>query len=357
MTVTGLETQCLKVLIAGVQERKNWTRDDLTEAKQTGQFANGVTTWESSQLCLSEASTLRQYLLEIEREGSLTTATPDYHECLKQIRQAMLAGNHVSAHDKFGKDTHDMITCMMWIFFTQMISGLKNFLDDTTPQDISLVSIMGHVSDFSSEEIERIIDRELQESEHEAELINNASQQERAAPRKHTKQFLDRCCDEQRSSAGTPGQKQAHRPVERKDAESSSTSIAGQKRVHQPAEEEEASLSTKSTLDMMATTAEEPTTDNVLGSGSSSADTTMPEEDGPIETESVTAFYDPKNPFLDTSMSASSPKTTPTVTERDNFQAQSDTRAGKRARMDSNTASTLDELRETQDLMSRSTPK
>ncbi|KAK3807273.1 MAG: hypothetical protein J3Q66DRAFT_406527 [Benniella sp.] len=70
-------------------------------------------------------------------------------------------------------------------------------------------------------------------SEHEAELIDNASQQERAASRKHTKQFLDRCCDEQKPSASTPGQKQAHRPVERKDAGSSSTSIAEQKRVHE----------------------------------------------------------------------------------------------------------------------------
>ncbi|KAF9346118.1 hypothetical protein BGX34_004165, partial [Mortierella sp. NVP85] len=37
----------------------------------------------------------------------------------------------------------------------------------------------------------------------------------------------------------------------------------------------------------MATAAEEPTTDNVLGSSSSSADAAVPEEDDPIETESV----------------------------------------------------------------------
>jgi hypothetical protein len=58
MTMTELETQYLEVLITGVQERKNWARDDFTEAKQTGQFADGVITWEGSQLCLSEASTL-----------------------------------------------------------------------------------------------------------------------------------------------------------------------------------------------------------------------------------------------------------------------------------------------------------
>ncbi|KAF9345272.1 hypothetical protein BGX34_004892, partial [Mortierella sp. NVP85] len=52
-------------------------------------------------------------------------------------------------------------------------------------------------------------------------------------------------------------------------------------------------------------------------------------------TATTSAFYDPKSPFLDTSMPASSPKGTPTEAESDDVQAQSDTRARKRGRLDS----------------------
>ncbi|KAK3806747.1 MAG: hypothetical protein J3Q66DRAFT_358366 [Benniella sp.] len=58
MTLAGLETQYLEVLITGVQEHKNWNRDNLTEAKLVGQFADGLTIWGGNQLYLSEASSI-----------------------------------------------------------------------------------------------------------------------------------------------------------------------------------------------------------------------------------------------------------------------------------------------------------
>ncbi|KAF9917438.1 hypothetical protein FBU30_000748, partial [Linnemannia zychae] len=64
MTMNGLEMQHLEILITGVQECKNWARDDLTEAKQMGQFADGIITWGGSQLCLSEASTVHNAKVE-----------------------------------------------------------------------------------------------------------------------------------------------------------------------------------------------------------------------------------------------------------------------------------------------------
>ncbi|KAG9060910.1 hypothetical protein KI688_007867 [Linnemannia hyalina] len=53
-----IETRSLEVLITGVQERKNHDKDPLIEAKQVGQYADGVTFCGSSQLYLSEASTI-----------------------------------------------------------------------------------------------------------------------------------------------------------------------------------------------------------------------------------------------------------------------------------------------------------
>ncbi|KAG0322759.1 hypothetical protein BGZ99_003147 [Dissophora globulifera] len=58
MTMAGVETQYPEVLIVGALERKNLEKDDLTEAKQAGQYPDGVTFWENSQIFLSEASTI-----------------------------------------------------------------------------------------------------------------------------------------------------------------------------------------------------------------------------------------------------------------------------------------------------------
>lgn len=57
--MAGIETQYLEILITGVQERKNWGRDELTEVKQVGQFADGVAIWGGNQVYLSEASQIQ----------------------------------------------------------------------------------------------------------------------------------------------------------------------------------------------------------------------------------------------------------------------------------------------------------
>ncbi|KAK5801763.1 hypothetical protein F5H01DRAFT_371582 [Linnemannia elongata] len=48
MTMTRLETRYLEIFITGAQEHKNWARDDITEAKRIGQFADGAIMWEGS---------------------------------------------------------------------------------------------------------------------------------------------------------------------------------------------------------------------------------------------------------------------------------------------------------------------
>ncbi|KAG0269742.1 hypothetical protein BGZ95_001957, partial [Linnemannia exigua] len=60
-------------------ERKNWAWDHLIDSKQIGQLADGVTIWEGSQLCLSEASTLHNGKAEKLRrdEFKLTRALWD----------------------------------------------------------------------------------------------------------------------------------------------------------------------------------------------------------------------------------------------------------------------------------------
>ncbi|KAG0371181.1 hypothetical protein BGZ54_009540 [Gamsiella multidivaricata] len=74
MTMTGVETQYLEVLIAGVLERKNLEKDGLTEAKQAGQYADGVAFWEDSQIFLSEASTIDSPRAEKLRQGEFKLA-------------------------------------------------------------------------------------------------------------------------------------------------------------------------------------------------------------------------------------------------------------------------------------------
>ncbi|KAG0253235.1 hypothetical protein BG011_006477 [Mortierella polycephala] len=86
MTMTGLETQYLEVLITGVQERKNWARNDLIDAKQIGQFADGVTIWEGSQLCLSEASTIHNGKAEKLRQDEFKLARAMRDSWVSQVK-------------------------------------------------------------------------------------------------------------------------------------------------------------------------------------------------------------------------------------------------------------------------------
>ncbi|KAK3841369.1 MAG: hypothetical protein J3R72DRAFT_154845 [Linnemannia gamsii] len=58
MTLGRIETRSLEVLITGVQERKNYDKDPFIETKQVGHYADGVAFCGSSQLYLSEASTI-----------------------------------------------------------------------------------------------------------------------------------------------------------------------------------------------------------------------------------------------------------------------------------------------------------
>ncbi|KAG0221193.1 hypothetical protein BGW41_007131, partial [Actinomortierella wolfii] len=86
MTITGLETRYLEVLITGVQERKNWTRDGLTEAKQMGQFADGATIWEGSQLYLSEASSIHNAKAEKLRQDEFKLARAMRDTWISQVK-------------------------------------------------------------------------------------------------------------------------------------------------------------------------------------------------------------------------------------------------------------------------------
>ncbi|KAG9060709.1 hypothetical protein KI688_009820 [Linnemannia hyalina] len=86
MTMTGLETQYLEVLITGVQERKNWARNDLIDTKQIGQFADGVTIWEGCQLCLSEASTIHNGKAEKLRQDEFKLARAMRDSWVSQVK-------------------------------------------------------------------------------------------------------------------------------------------------------------------------------------------------------------------------------------------------------------------------------
>ncbi|KAF9536453.1 hypothetical protein EC957_010886 [Mortierella hygrophila] len=86
MTMTGLETQYLEALITGVQERKNWARNDLIDTKQIGQFADGVTIWEGNQLYLSEASTIHNGKAEKLRQDEFKLARAMKDSWVSQVK-------------------------------------------------------------------------------------------------------------------------------------------------------------------------------------------------------------------------------------------------------------------------------
>ncbi|KAG0275874.1 hypothetical protein BGZ95_008271 [Linnemannia exigua] len=119
-----------------------------------------------------------------------------------------------------------------------MLPGLKDYLDGSTARDISLVLLMKKFSDihekdriietwsgvlsylqqhsssekrqlyrtprkYTAKELEKIIDKELQEREHDRTLLVNVSRQELAASRMHTKQVEERFYAETETSTVT----------------------------------------------------------------------------------------------------------------------------------------------------------
>ncbi|KAF9355114.1 hypothetical protein BGX34_010643 [Mortierella sp. NVP85] len=60
MTVVGIESRSLEVLIVGVRERMNHGRDPISDTKEIGQFADGIALYGKDQLFLAEASCLFQ---------------------------------------------------------------------------------------------------------------------------------------------------------------------------------------------------------------------------------------------------------------------------------------------------------
>ncbi|KAF9920694.1 hypothetical protein FBU30_009380 [Linnemannia zychae] len=84
--MTGLETRYLEILITGVQERKNWARDDLMEVKLTGQFADGVATWDGSQLYFSEASSIHNAKAEKLRQDEFKLARAMKDSWVSQVK-------------------------------------------------------------------------------------------------------------------------------------------------------------------------------------------------------------------------------------------------------------------------------
>ncbi|KAF9925601.1 hypothetical protein FBU30_004654 [Linnemannia zychae] len=79
-------TRYLEVLVTGVQERKNWARDELTETKQTGQFADGVTIWGGSQLYISETSSVLNAKTEKLRQDEFKLARAMKDSWVSQVK-------------------------------------------------------------------------------------------------------------------------------------------------------------------------------------------------------------------------------------------------------------------------------
>ncbi|KAG0073486.1 hypothetical protein BGZ90_011545 [Linnemannia elongata] len=86
MTLARIETRSLEVLITGVQERKNHDKDPFTEPKQVGHYADGVAFHGSSQVYLSEASTIHNPKTEkcVRDEFKLARAMRD--SWISQVR-------------------------------------------------------------------------------------------------------------------------------------------------------------------------------------------------------------------------------------------------------------------------------
>ncbi|KAG9065189.1 hypothetical protein KI688_002512 [Linnemannia hyalina] len=105
MTMTGVETQYLEVPISGVLERKNLERDDLTEAKQPGQYANGVAIWGDSQVFLSEVSTTHSTKAEKLRRDEFKLARAMRDSWVSQVRATCKHSVPLSGIAVFGSST------------------------------------------------------------------------------------------------------------------------------------------------------------------------------------------------------------------------------------------------------------
>ncbi|KAF9300428.1 hypothetical protein BGZ74_007912 [Mortierella antarctica] len=105
MTMTGVETQYLEVLISGVLERKNLEKDDLTEAKQPGQYADGVAIWGDSQIFLSEASTIHSPKAEKLRRDEFKLARAMRDSWVSQVRATCKHSVPLSGIAVFGSST------------------------------------------------------------------------------------------------------------------------------------------------------------------------------------------------------------------------------------------------------------
>ncbi|KAG0303201.1 hypothetical protein BGZ98_006903 [Dissophora globulifera] len=105
MTMAGVETQYLEVLIAGVLERKNLDKDDLTEAKQAGQYADGIAFWEDNQIFLSEASTIHSPKAEKLRQDEFKLARALRDSWISQLRSTCKHSVPLSGMAVFGSST------------------------------------------------------------------------------------------------------------------------------------------------------------------------------------------------------------------------------------------------------------
>lgn len=103
--MTGVETQYLEVLISGVLERKNLEKDVLTEAKQPGQYADGVAIWGGSQIFLLEASTIHSPKAEKLRRDEFKLARAMRDSWVSQVRVTCKHSVPLSGIAVFGSST------------------------------------------------------------------------------------------------------------------------------------------------------------------------------------------------------------------------------------------------------------
>ncbi|KAI7823611.1 hypothetical protein BC939DRAFT_503177 [Gamsiella multidivaricata] len=139
MTMTGVETQYLEVLIAGVLERKNLEKDGLTEAKQAGQYADGVAFWEDSQIFLSEASTIDSPRAEKLRQGEFKLARAMRDSWVSQVRATCKHSVPLSGVAVFGSSTFKDETKLWRLDFRGLAMRVKAEVDareeDADPVD------------------------------------------------------------------------------------------------------------------------------------------------------------------------------------------------------------------------------
>ncbi|KAF9907905.1 hypothetical protein EC991_010418 [Linnemannia zychae] len=68
LTLYGLQSRCLEVLITAVEDRKNQDKDHFQDVKEIGQYADAVAIHNNQQLLLAEASLIHYPKLEKRRQ-------------------------------------------------------------------------------------------------------------------------------------------------------------------------------------------------------------------------------------------------------------------------------------------------